>query len=59
MNLFQKITTIYPELTISDFTPPLGCICLTDDSDGKGPYISKWEYSKPQPTQEQLDALND
>lgn len=56
MSLFEKIQSIYPELTIKDFSP-FGCIMLQDDSDGKGPYINSWNYSKPQPTQEQLDAI--
>ena len=30
-----------------------------DDSDGKGPYIAKWEYDMPKPTIEQLEALSD
>jgi len=31
---------------------------LRNDSDGNGDYISKWDYAdKPQPTQEQLEAI--
>ena len=49
MNLYEIITTAYPELTEADFYPVTGCINLRDDSDGKGAYIAKWEYSKTIP----------
>jgi hypothetical protein len=49
MGLFTQITTAYPELTEADFNPQTGSILLQDDSDGLGPYIAKWEYSKPIP----------
>ena len=48
MDLYEKITITYPELTQADFMPN-GSITLQDDSDGIGAYISKWEYSKPIP----------
>ena len=46
--MWEQIIAVYPELTDADFAPH-GCIELRDDSDGSGPYISKWEYSKPLP----------
>ena len=49
MNLYEIITTNYPELTETDFYPVTGCINLRDDSDGQGAYIEKWEYNKPLP----------
>lgn len=53
--LYDKIKTIYPELTDMDFTT---VITLQNDSDNRGDYIKKWEHSTyPQPTQEQLDAI--
>jgi hypothetical protein len=53
MTLFEKITVIYPELTINDFIE--GTILLQNDSDGKGDYIAKWEHpTLPRPTEEQL-----
>jgi hypothetical protein len=53
--MFEKITTLYPELTISDFSPRTGTIRLQNDSDGKGDYIAKWEHpTLPRPTEEQL-----
>lgn len=60
MTLQEKIFTIYPELNknYTDFDPTRP-YKLQDDSDGRGPYIKEWNYHKPQPTQEQLDALND
>ena len=58
MTLFEKIKTIYPELTAADFA--FGAITLQNDSDGKGDYIAKWEHpTLAQPTKEQLDGSND
>ena len=55
--LYEKIISIYPELTIQDFNPILGTIHLQNDSDGKGDYIAKWEHTLPRPTDEQLGAV--
>jgi hypothetical protein len=56
MNLYEKIKSIYPELTNIDFSP-IGTILLQNDSDGKGDYIAKWEHpTLPRPTDEQLGA---
>lgn len=49
MNLYEKIIAAYPELTASNFGGR-GEILLSDDLDGSGAYIEKWEYSKPIPT---------
>lgn len=49
MNLYEKIVDALPELTADDFGIN-GTIQLRNDSDGKGDYIAKWEYSKPIPT---------
>lgn len=55
MNLYEKIKTIYPELQEADF---FYTIVLQDDSDGKGPYIAKWEHpTYTKPTQQELDAV--
>ena len=55
MNLYEKITAIYPELTIQDFHAIKGTIILQNDSDGKGDYIKSWEHpTLPRPTAEQL-----
>jgi hypothetical protein len=52
--LYEKIKTIYPELTTEDFMP-LGTILLQNDSDGKGDYIAKWDHpTLPRPTDAQL-----
>lgn len=48
MDLFTKITEVYPELDASDFDRIRGSILLCDDGDGVQ-YIAKWEYSKPIP----------
>ena len=53
--MFEKIKTIYPELTISDFSPIGGTILLQNDSDGKGDYIAKWEHpTLARPTEQEL-----
>lgn len=52
MTLFEKIKSIYSELTDNDFAT---VITLQNDSDGKGDYIAKWEHpTLPRPTPEQL-----
>jgi hypothetical protein len=54
--LYNKIKTLYPELTDADFSPIMGTIRLQNDSDGKGDYIAKWEHpTLPRPTEEQLN----
>ena len=53
MNLYEKIISIYPQLTDEDF---ITVITLQNDSDGKGDYIAKWEHTLPRPTDEQLGA---
>jgi hypothetical protein len=50
--LYEKIKTLYPELTDRDFDK---YVLLQDNSDGEGPYIAKWEHPVlPKPTNEQL-----
>ena len=49
MTLYEQIMAVYPELTAEDFDYRFGTIGLSDDSDGLGAYISKWNYSKPIP----------
>lgn len=54
--LYDKIKTIYPQLTERDFVT---VITLQNDSDNKGDYIKTWNHpSLPMPTKEQLDAIN-
>lgn len=56
MTLPEKILMLYPELTPADF---MFSIILQNDSDGRGDYIAVWKHpTLPQPTQEQLDALD-
>ena len=58
MNLYEKIKTIYPELTINDFIGYNSTILLQNDSDGNGDYIKSWTHpTLTQPTQAQLDAI--
>ena len=52
MTLYEKIKSIYPELTDRDF---LTVITLQNDSDGRGDYIKEWNHpTLPRPTEEQL-----
>lgn len=52
MNLYNKIKTLYPQLTEHDF---MTVITLQNNSDGKGDYIAKWEHpTLAKPTEEQL-----
>ncbi len=48
MALYDKIISVYPELTPSDFKHNFGSILLLDDGDGID-YIAKWDYTKPIP----------
>jgi len=58
MILYEKIITIYPNLTKEDFGVN-GTILLQNDSNGKGDYIAKWEHpTLARPTQQQLDGVN-
>ena len=58
MTLYDKIKTIYSELTDNDFVPNRGTIHLQNDSDGRGDYIASWNHpTLAQPTQAQLDAV--
>jgi len=52
MTLYEKIKSLYPELTDRDFST---VIRLQNDSDGKGDYIAKWEHpTLAKPTDEEL-----
>ena len=54
MTLYDKIITLYPELTDRDF---LDTITLQNDSDGKGDYIKEWNHpTLARPTDEQLES---
>ena len=57
MTLYEKIKTLYSELTINDFIGPEATIHLQNDSDGNGDYIKSWNHpTLTEPTQSQLDA---
>lgn len=54
--LYDKIKSLYPELTDKDF---LTVIQLRNDSDGNGDYIAKWEHpTLPRPTDDALGINN-
>ena len=58
MTLYEKIKTLYTELTDADFGPTTGTIMLQNDSDGNGDYIREWNHpTLAKPTQEQLDGV--
>jgi hypothetical protein len=59
MTLYEKITALYSELTIQDFSPITGTIQLRNDSDGRrGDYIAAWNHpTLPRPTEEQLNDV--
>ena len=55
--LYDKIKTLYPQLTDNDFGLQ-GTIVLQNDSDGRGDYIAAWNHpTLARPTQEQLDEI--
>jgi len=57
MNLYEKVMSLYPDLTTEDFIN--GRVYLRNDSDGRGDYICDWQHPDfPRPTQAQLDALD-
>lgn len=57
MTLYEKIKTIYSELTVEDFGP-FGTIQLQNDLDDRGDYIAKWEHpTLARPTDEQLASI--
>ena len=58
MTLYEKIITIYPELSDYDFVS--GDIELRDNSDGNGAYIAVWNHpTLLEPTQEELDGVTE
>jgi len=60
MTLYEKIISLYPELTVEEFNPMRGTILIRNDSDGKGDYIAKWEHpTLTRPTQTQLDGITE
>jgi len=55
MTLYEKIKTIYTDLTDNDFLPSTGTIKLQNDSDGKGDYIKEWNHpTLTKPTESEL-----
>ncbi len=57
MNLYEKITKIYPELEGNAIAFST-VIVLQDDKDGRGEYIAKWEHpTLEKPTDEQLKGV--
>lgn len=55
MSLYEKIISIYPELTQQDF---MTTIRLQNDSDGRGDYIAEWNHpTLARPTDEEIGAI--
>ena len=66
MTLYEKITTLYTELTDADFAPDTGTIILQNDATtppaGKvavgNDYIREWNHAtETQPTQAEIDGV--
>ena len=66
MTLYEKITTLYTELTSDDFAPDTGTIVLQNDATtppaGKvavgNDYIKEWNHAtETQPTQAEIDGV--
>ena len=56
MTLYEKIKSIYSQLTLDDFSP-FGNGTIILQNDGNGDYIKTWNHpTLTQPTQAQLDA---
>lgn len=56
--LYEKIITLYPQLTDADFMPGRGTIMLQNDSDGRGDYIKEWNHATlAKPTDAQLASI--
>jgi hypothetical protein len=52
MTLYEKIISIYPELTDKDF---FNYILLQNDGDNKGDYIKSWNHpTLAEPTADQI-----
>lgn len=55
INLYQVITSIYPNLNMFDFSPLGGTIKLQNDNNGLPTYIAQWNNIQYlEPTQDQL-----
>jgi hypothetical protein len=52
--MFEKLTKLYPQLTVADFLPSTGTIVLQND--GQEDYIKSWNHpTLAKPTEEELD----
>ena len=53
MSLYDKVKSIYPQLTDNDFMT-----IIRLQNDGNGDYIAKWEHpTLTRPTEAQLEAV--
>ena len=52
MNLYNRIMKLRPSVSDQDFR-------LQDNSDGNGPFISKWESGEAQPTEAEIASVDD
>jgi hypothetical protein len=57
MTLYDKIISLYPELTTADFSSFGATIQLQND--GQGDYIKSWSNHNPEPTAAQLAAITE
>ena len=52
MNLYNRITKLRPNANPTDFD-------LQDNSDGNGPFISRWDSSETKPTDAEIASVDD
>ena len=60
MTLYDKIISIYPQLTINDFQSMNLSAHIALQNDGEGDYIKVWTHpTLTRPTQTQLDGVTE
>jgi hypothetical protein len=52
MELFNRIIKLRPKVKQADFD-------LQDNSDGNGPFISRWDSPETKPTDAEIDSIDD
>lgn len=58
MTIFEKIQSIYPEITERDIMVGIGTIVILEETGIREPYIAAWNHpTLPRPTDEQLAGV--
>ena len=55
-SLYSKLMILFPDANIDVNDGPDWVLC--DARDGKGAYVEEWNRPEPQPTEEQLEAVD-